>query len=84
MQVNFVNYVLTVVCKLVSEPSVSNGIRVDDGSTTTSHHGPYTPSRVKDGELEGRSGLSIQVTDVGLFGELSAPEGSGEVCVAPM
>lgn len=59
--------VFTVVSKLMSESMSSDGIRVDDGSTTTSNHGPDTTLGVKDSELQRSTSRTIKFLDVRLL-----------------
>lgn len=59
--------VLTVVGKLAGEASRSNGIGVDDGSTTTSDKSPDAALAVEDGELERGTSLGVHLRDKGLL-----------------
>lgn len=59
--------VLAVVGELVRETVRSNGVRVDDGGTTTGDHGPDAALGVEDGELEGGTGGAIELGNVGLL-----------------
>jgi hypothetical protein len=68
--------VLTVVGELVGEASGSDGIGVDNGSTTTSDESPDTAVGVQDGKLEGSTSLGIEISDVSLLlGQLTAEGG---------
>lgn len=59
--------VLTVVGELVGEASRSDGVGVDDGSTTTSDESPDAAVAVQDSELEGGTGLGVKVGNVSLL-----------------
>ncbi len=68
--------VLTIVGELVGEARRSDGVGVDDGCTTSSNEGPDTAGCVQDGQLEGSTGLGVQLGDVSLlFGELTTEWG---------
>jgi hypothetical protein len=71
--------VLTVVGELTGETSGGNGIGVDNGGTTTGNEGPDTTSCVQDGELEGRTSLSVHLGDVSLLLAHLTTEGSREL-----
>lgn len=64
--------VLSVVGKLMGESSSGNGVRVDDGSTTTSDHGPDSTGRVEHGKLERSTSRRVELLNVGLLlGQIS-------------
>ena len=59
--------VFSIVCKLVSKTVRSNSIRVYDGSTASSNHGPYTTFRVENSKFERCTGGRIKFLDVCFF-----------------
>lgn len=59
--------VFTVVGELVGETCSRNGVRVDNGGTTTGNHGPDSALGVEDSELEGSTGRGVEFLDVSLF-----------------
>ena len=67
--------VFSVVGKFVGETVSGNGIRVDDGSTTTSNHGPYATLWVQHSKLQGSTGGAIELLNVGFFLGQVATEG---------
>ena len=69
--------VLAVVGKLVREAVRSNGVRVDNGGTTTSNHGPDASLGVEDGKLQRSTGGAIELLDVRLLLGQITTEGSG-------
>lgn len=71
--------VLTVVGELTDKTSGGNGIRVDDGSTTTGNESPDTTAGVEDSELERGTGLSVHVGDELLLLAHLTTERSGEI-----
>lgn len=57
-------------------------IPVDDGSTTTSDHGPDTALSIEDSKLKRSTSATIEFLDIGLFlGEVTAPWGGPDYSV---
>jgi len=59
--------VFSIVGKLVSKAVGGDGIRVNNGSTTTSNHGPDTALRVQHSELQGSTGGTVEFLNVSFF-----------------
>jgi len=81
--------VFTVVGKFVGETVGSNSVRVDNGGTTTSNHGPDTALGVQDGELEGSTSRGIELLDVSfLLGQITTegcrPDLKSNVRITPI
>jgi hypothetical protein len=51
-----------------------DGVRVDDRSSSTGNHGPDATLGVEDGELEGGTGRTVELGDVGFLGGEVATE----------
>jgi hypothetical protein len=62
----------------VRESVSSDYVGVEDGGTTTSDHGPDTAFRFQDGELDGGTGGSIELLDVGPSLMRSRPKGANQ------
>jgi hypothetical protein len=71
--------VLTVVGELAGEAGRSDGVSIDDGSTTTSNKSPDTTSRVEDSKLERRASLGVHLSNVGLLLAHLTTERSGKL-----
>ena len=69
--------VLAVVGELVREAVGSNGIGVDDRSTTTSDHRPDATLSVEDSELQRGTSGSVELLDVRLLLSQVTTERSG-------
>lgn len=59
--------VFAVIGKFMGKTVSGDRVRIDDGSTTTSDHGPDTALSIEDGELEGSTGGAVQFLDVGFL-----------------
>ena len=67
--------VLAVVGQLVDAAHVDDGVGVDDGSSSSGHHGPDPALLVQDGQLEGRPRLAVQLDDLGFLRSRFPSEG---------
>lgn len=56
--------ILAIVGKFVGVTVGSDGIGIDDGSTTTSDHGPDAALSVEDSKFEGGTSGAIELLDV--------------------
>ena len=67
--------VFSVVCEFVGETVGSDGIRVNNGSTTTCDHGPDTTFWVQHSKLQGSTGGTVKLLNVGFFFSQVTTEG---------
>lgn len=59
--------VFAVVGQFGGATQITNGIGINNTSTTTGHHRPYPAISVQDGELQRSTALCVQIGNVGLF-----------------
>eukprot|EP00162_Nutomonas_longa_P015564 comp22351_c0_seq1/m.53907 comp22351_c0_seq1/g.53907 ORF comp22351_c0_seq1/g.53907 comp22351_c0_seq1/m.53907 type:complete len:450 (-) comp22351_c0_seq1:335-1684(-) len=76
--------VLAVVCELVREAHVCDGVCVDHGRAAAGNHGPDAALWVEHGELERSAGLFVERGDVCLLLCDDASKGRREVDAFPL
>mmetsp|Transcript_52310 Transcript_52310/g.122892 ORF Transcript_52310/g.122892 Transcript_52310/m.122892 type:complete len:416 (-) Transcript_52310:223-1470(-) len=59
--------IFSIIGQLLSPAVVRHGVRVHNRCATTSYHGPDTALIVEDGQLQGSTGLPVQLSNEGLF-----------------